>query len=59
MLQRVVNRIRDLFKGKINIIEDCFVLDCMRSWTSEMQQLKVVLCDVKKKLLQVIMRLGL
>ena len=59
MLQRLVNHIRDLFKGKINILEDCFVLDCRRSWTSEIQQLKVVLCDVKKKLLQVIMRLVL
>ena len=58
LLQRVVKHVRELFKGKINIIEDCFVLDCRRSWTSEIQQLKVVLCDVKKKLQQVIMRLA-
>ena len=59
VLQRVVDDMRELFKGKINIIEVCFVLDCRRSWTSEIQQLKKVLCDVKKRLQQVIMRLVL
>ena len=59
VLQRVVGDMRELFKGKINIIEVCFVLDCRRSWTSEIQQLKKLLCDVKKTLQQVIMRLVL
>ncbi|XP_062500206.1 uncharacterized protein LOC134177442 [Corticium candelabrum] len=52
VLQRVVDRMRELFKGKINIIEVCFVLDCRRSRSAEMKQLKKVLCDVKQQLQQ-------
>ncbi|XP_062500187.1 death-associated protein kinase 1-like [Corticium candelabrum] len=52
VLQRVVNDMRELFKGKINIIEVCFVLDCRRSRSPEMKQLKKVLCDVKQQLQQ-------
>ena len=54
VLQRVVNRMCELFKGKINIIEVCFVLDCRRSRSPEMKELKKVLCDVKQQLQQVI-----
>ena len=53
-LQRVVDDMRELFKGKINIIEVCFVLDCRRSRSAEMKELKKVLCDVKQQLQQVI-----
>ncbi|XP_062505439.1 death-associated protein kinase 1-like isoform X3 [Corticium candelabrum] len=52
VLQRVVDDMRELFKGKINIIEVCFVLDCRRSRSPEMKQLKKVLCDVKQQLQQ-------
>ncbi|XP_062505696.1 uncharacterized protein LOC134182316 isoform X2 [Corticium candelabrum] len=52
VLQRVVDDMRELFEGKINIIEVCFVLDCRRSRTPEMKQLKKVLCDVKQQLQQ-------
>ncbi|XP_062499994.1 uncharacterized protein LOC134177236 isoform X2 [Corticium candelabrum] len=52
VLQRVVIDMRELFKGKINIIEVCFVLDCRRSRSPEMKQLKKVLCDVKQQLQQ-------
>ncbi|XP_062499311.1 uncharacterized protein LOC134176668 isoform X6 [Corticium candelabrum] len=48
-LQPVVDYMRELFKGKINIIEDCFVLDCRKSRSREMKQLKKVLCDVKQQ----------
>ena len=54
VLKLVVDDIRELFKGKINIIEDCFVLDCRRSRSPEMKQLKKVLCNVKQQLQQVI-----
>ena len=56
-LQPVVDYMRELFKGKINISEVCFVLDCRRSRSPEMKQLKKVLCDVKQQFQQVIIRI--
>ncbi|XP_062519393.1 uncharacterized protein LOC134194477 isoform X3 [Corticium candelabrum] len=52
VLQRVVDDMRELFEGKINILEVCFVLDCRKSRSPEMKQLKKVLCDVKQQLQQ-------
>ena len=54
VLQRVVDYIRELFKGKINIIQECLVIDCRQSKSSEMKQLKKLLRDLKHELQQVI-----
>ena len=59
MLQRVVKHLRDVFKGKIHIVQECFVLDCRRRNSPEMRQLREVLCDVKTKLQQVNIKLVL
>ncbi|XP_062520090.1 putative ankyrin repeat protein RF_0381 [Corticium candelabrum] len=57
VLQHVVDYIRELFKGKINIIQECLVIDCRRSSSPEMRRLKRVLRGVKQQLQQVIIRL--
>ena len=57
VLQRVVDYMRELFKGKINIIEQCLVLDCRHSKSPEMGKVRVCLHDVKQQLQQVIVRL--
>ena len=57
MLQRVVDYMRELFKGKINIIQHCLVLDCRKSLSPEMKQLRKCLHDTKQQLQQVIIRL--
>ncbi|XP_062499437.1 death-associated protein kinase 1-like isoform X2 [Corticium candelabrum] len=51
-VELVVDYIRELFEGKINIVEYCIVLDCRKSSSSEMKQLKTFLCDVKQKFQQ-------
>ncbi|XP_062505761.1 death-associated protein kinase 1-like isoform X2 [Corticium candelabrum] len=50
VLQRVVDYIRELFKGKINIIQECLVIDCRRSKSPEMKQLKKLLSGIKQQL---------
>ena len=57
VLQHVVDYIRELFKGKINIIQECLVIDCRRSSSPEMRKLRRVLRGVKQQLQQVIIRL--
>ena len=54
VLQRVVGYIRELFKGKINIIEVCLVLDCRQSKSPEMKQLRKWLRGFKQQLQEVI-----
>ena len=54
VLQRVVDYIRELFKGKINIIQECLVIDCRQSKSPEMKQLRKLLHDMKEHLQQVI-----
>ena len=53
VLQRVVDYIRELFKGKINIIQECLVIDCRRSKSPEMKQLKKLLSGIKQQLEEV------
>ena len=50
----MVNCLCELFKGKINIIQDCLVLDCRKSSSLEMRKLKEFLRDMKQKFQQVI-----
>ncbi|XP_062508328.1 uncharacterized protein LOC134184604 [Corticium candelabrum] len=50
VLQRVVDYICDLFKGKINIIQECLVIDCRQSKSPEMKQLKKLLRGIKQQL---------
>jgi GTPase SAR1 family protein len=52
MLQQVVSQMRDLFKGKIKIREECFLLDCRKSWSQGMQQLRQLLKQVRTEYLQ-------
>ncbi|XP_062514456.1 uncharacterized protein LOC134190042 isoform X2 [Corticium candelabrum] len=52
VLRRVVDFICELFIGKINIIEDCLVLDCRKSDSPEMRQLKNLFCNVKQRIQQ-------
>ena len=57
VLQHVVDYIRELFKGMINIIQHCLVLDCRKCSSPEMRKLKRFLRDMKQQLKQVITRL--
>ncbi|XP_062518730.1 uncharacterized protein LOC134193894 [Corticium candelabrum] len=50
VLQRVVDYIRELFKGKINIIQECLVIDCRQSKPPEMNQLTKLLRGIKQQL---------
>ncbi|XP_062506502.1 death-associated protein kinase 1-like isoform X3 [Corticium candelabrum] len=50
LLQRVLDCIRELFKGMINIIQECLVIDCRRSSSPEMEQLRKLLRGVKQQL---------
>ena len=54
VLQHVVDYIRELFKGKINIIQECLVIDCRQSKSPEMKQLRKLLRGIKQQLEEVI-----
>ena len=54
LLQRVLDCIRELFKGMINIIQECLVIDCRSSSSPEMEQLRKLLRGVKLQLEEVI-----
>ena len=53
LLQQVVSHLRDVFKGKIIIREECFLLDCRKSWSPGMQQLRELLKQVRDEYMQV------
>ena len=53
LLQQVVSHLRVLFKGKITIREECFLLDCRKSWSAGMQQLRELLKQVRDEYMQV------
>ena len=53
LLQHVVNHLRDVFKGKITIREECFLLDCRKSWSRGMKQLRGLLKQVRRQYMQV------
>ena len=53
LLQQVVSHMRDVFKGKIQIREECFLLDYRKSWSPGMQQLRELLKRVRDEYMQV------
>ena len=53
LLQHVVSHMRVVFKGKIEVREECFLLDCRKSWSPEMQQLRELLKQVRDEYMQV------
>jgi ankyrin repeat protein/signal recognition particle receptor subunit beta len=53
MLQQVVNQMSDVFKGKIVIREECFLLDCRKSWSPAMKLFRRFLKEARDKYLQV------
>ena len=53
LLQQVVSHLRDVFKGKIKIREECFLLDCRKSWSPELQQLRELLKKLRNEYIQV------
>ena len=53
LLQQVVSHLRDVFEGKIIIREECFLLDCRKSWSPGMQQLRELLKQVRDEYMQV------
>ena len=53
LLHQVVSRMRDVFKGKITIREESFLLDCRKSWSQGMQQLRGFLKQVRDEYMQV------
>ena len=53
LLQQVVSHMRDVFKGKITIREECFMLDCRKSWSRGMKQLRGFLKQVRDEYMQV------
>ena len=53
LLQQVVSHLRELFKGSITIREECFLLDCRKSWSQEMKQLRGLLKQVRDQYMQV------
>ncbi|XP_062510110.1 uncharacterized protein LOC134186192 isoform X3 [Corticium candelabrum] len=52
VLQHVVDYICELFKGMINIVQHCLVLDCRKCSSPEMRKLKRLLHDMKQQLKQ-------
>ena len=53
LLKQVVSHMRDVFKGKIKIREECFLLDCRKSWSRGMKQLRGFLKQVRKEYMEV------
>ena len=53
LLQQVVSHLRDVFKGKITIREECFLLDCRKSWSPGIKQLRGLLKQVRDEYMQV------
>ena len=53
LLQQVVSHMRDVFAGKIIIREECFLLDCRKSWSQGMKQLRALLKQVRDEYMQV------
>ena len=53
LLQQVVSHLRDVFKGKIKIREECFLLDCRKSWSPGMQQFRELLKQIRDEYMQV------
>ena len=53
LLQQVVDHLHDVFKGKITIREECFLLDCRKSWSPGMKQLRGLLKQVRDEYMQV------
>ena len=53
LLQQVVCHLSDVFKGKINILEEYFLLDCRKSWSPEMKKLRRFLKQVRDQFMQV------
>ena len=52
-LEKVVRDMRDAFKGKITIRAECFSLDCRKSWSREMQQIRGLLKEVRDQYMKV------
>ena len=53
LLQQVVCHLRNVFKGKINISEDSFLLDCRKSWSPQMKKLREFLKQARDQFMQV------
>ena len=53
LLQQVVSHMHDVFDGKITIREECFLLDCRKSWSQGMKQLRAFLKQVRDEYMQV------
>lgn len=51
--EKVVSHLREVFKGKVIIREECFLLDCRKSWSSGMEQFRNWLKQVKRQFMQV------
>ena len=53
LLLQVVSHMRDVFKGKITISEVSFLLDCRKSWSPGMKQLRGFLKQVRDEYMEV------
>ena len=53
LLQGVVSHLREVFKGEIEILEECFFLDCRKSWSSGMRMLREFLKQWRDQVVQV------